>query len=781
MSAPPNRQYSRFIVAPDTWPTNREDCEAKATAWQHAAAASRSAADAHRTAINGLRAYGVAQSKGFEAMHASYWRNQVKADDLTDTRRAAADLMRNVSRIQQEAEHRIDSIDADAHQQLTGAPLRSPMAIGIISSAAALVRTSAADAASSITALSANFASRFGPVPESPGKSPGSDQTDGGERPSPPGKSTDKATADDFGGAGRPDATPQPGLDDTGKVTATTSFGGERPIAAPPVAAPAPAPAPSPLRSSVPSGIPSFGGGGAGASPLLAAGGVGGFGGRMPSGLGGGLSPAGSAGSATASGSASPAAALSRALPVVPPTSFTSGAGVASPPATAAAPPPVIASAAPLLAAPSGISHAPVAAAPGVVPQSVSWPATSSVPAQPISAAPLLPPGPMGPPPAAVTAAPPGATGSLPGPAGAMGPASASVMAAAAVATPVATLPSQVAAAAQRDFERQRNESNDLLVKRVAWELLYATESGRSFALWAVGVMYSATGECQVAALTHHGAGYVPAGIAVPAQVRMLWSDPVISDSFRARWTGNLDPAATLVAYAELKAAEPAAWRLAAAATTWTEVEALIAAARHWGTDWATCPALTMPTSIRKDTLASGADTAHRLVREFPELAERVTELQPRGLSHRAAKLITDALVGEARLVAVTSSTMPGDSRLPANFDVIWPAAAESTMASAERARFAEAVQQQWLSITVVQPGWDGERSAGTDVEYRSQWLISRALEAVLGWIADTSTDTNPAELPVSDIVYAAAHAHLDDRGTGWITDFFDEAEKPSR
>ena len=62
---------------------------------------------------------------------------------------------------------------------------------------------------------------------------------------------------------------------------------------------------------------------------------------------------------------------------------------------------------------------------------------------------------------------------------GAMGPASASVATAAAVPTPVATLPSRVAAAAARDFERQRNESGDLqLVKRLAWELLYASGSG---------------------------------------------------------------------------------------------------------------------------------------------------------------------------------------------------------------------------------------------------------------------------------------------------------------
>ena len=232
MNTPPNRQYSRFIVAPDVWPTTRQECEAKATVWQTATDTSTSAADTHRAAINGLRAYGVAQSIGFEAMHAAYWRNQIEADDLTDIRSAAADLMQNVSRIQQGSEQRIDSIDADAHQQLAIAPRHSPMAICIISEAAALVRTTATDAANEITALSGNFAARFGPVPESPGKDLGRDSnSDGGERPSPPTKSKPDATADDFGGPGRPDAPAgQAGIDSVNDgVNAAAGFGGERP------------------------------------------------------------------------------------------------------------------------------------------------------------------------------------------------------------------------------------------------------------------------------------------------------------------------------------------------------------------------------------------------------------------------------------------------------------------------------------------------------------------------------------------------------------------------
>jgi hypothetical protein len=333
-----------------------------------------------------------------------------------------------------------------------------------------------------------------------------------------------------------------------------------------------------------------------------------------------------------------------------------------------------------------------------------------------------------------------------------------------------------VAAAAARDFERLGNESSDLqLVKRTAWELLYAAESAQAFALWAVGVMYSATGERRVVALTQHAAGYVPPGISVPTTVAMAWSDPVIDEDFRSRWTGNLDPAATLIAYAALKAAEPQAWRLAAVASTWSEVEALMMAAQRWGTEWALCSRITMPADIAPKSVDPAG--AHRLGREFPELAAQVAELKLRGLDHRVGRLLTDALVAEARLVVLDSALWPGEGGFPENFEAVWPVAATGTVPAAERVRFAEAVQQQWSGVWVAQPGWDADAQRSATA-YRSRWLIGRALEAVLGWVADSGTDRKPAALPVADMVYAAAHAHLDGRGTGWITDLFVAAER---
>lgn len=79
----------------------------------------------------------------------------------------------------------------------------------------------------------------------------------------------------------------------------------------------------------------------------------------------------------------------------------------------------------------------------------------------------------------------------------------------------------------------------------------------------------------------------------------------------------------------------------------------------------------------------------------------------------------------------------------------------------------------------MVQPGWEDERTDTVCAEYRGgQWLICRALEVVLGgWIADDNCGgAMQADLPLEDMIYAAAHAYLDSRGTGWITAIFFDA-----
>ncbi len=98
-----------------------------------------------------------------------------------------------------------------------------------------------------------------------------------------------------------------------------------------------------------------------------------------------------------------------------------------------------------------------------------------------------------------------------------------------------------------------------------------------------------------------------------------------------------------------------------------------------------------------------------------PTFFERVAQLRARGLTQRAAKLVTEAIVSDARLAIVAD----GGPRIPPNFDSVWPAAADGRVDASDRARFAEAVQQQWFSIGMVQPGWEDERTDTVCAEYR--------------------------------------------------------------
>ena len=776
-ASPPARSYSRFIVAPDVWPVTREQSEGRAAAQRRLAMATAAAADAHRVALHGLQVVGVAHSNGFEAMHAAYRRIQVRADDKADADKAAADLMQSVAAIQMSAELMIDTIDAEAHQQLVHVPSRSPTAINIITSAAARARGIAVGAADEIRALTVQFVQGFTPLPEGPpngdpfstGDDDRSTEKRSDESPERPpeaavetGDTQPRLSVPDPSDAESRSGNTAPRVS-TGPTPGSSSLSPHPPAQS---ASPASVAAVGDIGSSGvglagpgrSSSIGSLAAFGSSASPLSGSG----TGGMSQSGL---VRPAVSA-------SPSPAVALQGVMPAsgLAPLSSVTGAQTTSFPA-------VVATATPAqpAASPSGIWHPLIGATTGAVPASIAGPqVVSSTNPYPAVSAPLLPPGPLGPPPSVPAAIPP-AAGAVPLIGGAhtsMAPAGASV-ATAALTTPAATLPSRVAAAAARDLERRRNESSDLqTVKRLAWELLYATESCRTFALWAVGLMYSAAGDRHVVALTHHGAGYVPAGIVVPKGVRMLWSDQAIGEGFRSRWIGNLDPAATLIAFAEVKAAEPAGWRLAAAATTWSDVTALMTAAQRWGTEWATCSGMSMPASIGKRDAIANANTTHRLEREYPDLFERVAQLRARGLTQRAAKLVTEAIVSDARLAIVAD----GGPRIPPNFDSVWPAAADGRVDASDRARFAEAVQQQWFSIGMVQPGWEDERTDTVCAEYRGQWLICRALEVVLGWIADDNCGAMQADLPLEDMIYAAAHAYLDSRGTGWITAIFDAA-----
>jgi hypothetical protein len=85
---------------------------------------------------------------------------------------------------------------------------------------------------------------------------------------------------------------------------------------------------------------------------------------------------------------------------------------------------------------------------------------------------------------------------------------------------------------------------------RLVYELMHAA---RLYAAidWCAGVFKTPSG-AQTVVVSSEGAGYIPAGVFVPRSARMLFSDSSLSDGFRGRWFGWVNPAQTMLAYAAL-------------------------------------------------------------------------------------------------------------------------------------------------------------------------------------------------------------------------------------
>ena len=67
---------------------------------------------------------------------------------------------------------------------------------------------------------------------------------------------------------------------------------------------------------------------------------------------------------------------------------------------------------------------------------------------------------------------------------------------------------------------------------------------------WCVGVFKTPSRTLTVVT-SGEGAGFIPAGVHLPQGVESLFSDPGLDNAFRRRWFGWINPAQTMVAYAQ--------------------------------------------------------------------------------------------------------------------------------------------------------------------------------------------------------------------------------------
>ncbi|ORA29863.1 hypothetical protein BST20_27820 [Mycobacterium branderi] len=312
------------------------------------------------------------------------------------------------------------------------------------------------------------------------------------------------------------------------------------------------------------------GGGGGGGSPMGGLGGLGKLSGGMPGGLGSGATPPLNAGGLpNASGLTPPA---TPGMPSATPADFSRGfdaglgaAGGAGPSAASALPPPV-SSAPPPVASTAGAAGAPPPVTPAAGPPTAAAPPAAAPVSTPTPTGgggmggAMIPPavgggGPLPPlgsdVPARQVVSP--AAGPPPPAAGPPPSAPATPAAAPAAPLPPGVVASGVGATAAGAGVGLRSNAPDPLLEEASslvYELMHASRVYGCID-WCVGVFKTPSGTQKVI-VSNEGVGYIPPGVFVPRSAQMLFSDAGLPSSFRARWFAWVNPAQTMLAYAEL-------------------------------------------------------------------------------------------------------------------------------------------------------------------------------------------------------------------------------------
>lgn len=494
----------------------------------------------------------------------------------------------------------------------------------------------------------------------------------------------------------------------------------------------------APSRSSVSplggGGMPSTGGGGMGSGGSGLGSGMGSN--PLSSMMGLGQNPASSMTSGLSGAATNPASGASNASSFNPGSAFAKGLSSAgsgiTPLSSSPVPPPAAASATPSVAGPQTVSGiTPAASAPAASGMHSVGPAPGAGGASPM----MLPSTGMGAPAAGATAAvtPVGSSSTNVG--GGAGGAAVSAAAGSGNAGPT-LVPAGVLNSAAAAQPSRMLSADAQAAAALAWQLQHACRSVGFPLDWAVGVFRSDSG-AETVVMSAEGSGYVPAGVYVPRNARLLVADPLVDKAFRDEWFGWPDPAQVMVEYARRRTGS--GWELVAAATN-GPVEHF----RNFGVEYAdSCTYERSPLSV--DYPAPGLDElhAHRLQLEHPDLYDRLTRLAgaERVYVERVMVPMTAGLVTEARGLDH-----------PAHLANVWSMIVNGGAPSHEQwSEYAQVASTDFLTTTVHRPETAGGPEEWKTTVYREAWKVSRALECVAGWAA--------SPMPLADMVYAVASA----------------------
>jgi hypothetical protein len=594
----PTRQYSQAILA-GLWPTTSADT------WSDVAATLRQKSDADADTSSSIRRtadglYPDNSGHMVDGMYGMYMRDAIAVMDQSDLYQSMSSVVDEVAQLIYHARTQLDEIDRTANEKIeklkadagrggVGADLRLSALVGEIAAIISAARGAAAALSASVAGEIASQAARIGASGNHSGTESGSTEPPYGsngtqmmqadyresrgaggqplsggmavKRVPPPLDSQPelppKTDETQLGMNPPPDnGPPKPG---TPKTDPTAVKNGPEPTPRtqgvqlgiegfrdpnqPPLAVPG-APSPTP-----PSSSPAFPmtGGSSGGLNFPSTG--------MPS---SGMSTSTPSAGSLGSGLASPASGLTSPPTSAAPNDFSLGlnAGLGGNSGGAPLLPPPVSSPPPAqLAWTAGATSGPPPVLPAAGPSPPAAPLSASAP-PPISGAVMPPAAAAGPLPPFTSDLPRNAPPVTPASGPALAPSPPPAAPPPAASPPVAPLPpgvvgSGVGAAAAGAGIGVRSSAPDPLLEgasRLVYELMHAS---RLYAAidWCVGVFKTPSGP-QTVVVSSEGAGYIPPGVFLPRSVRLLFSDPGLSDAFRARWFAWVNPAQTMLAFA---------------------------------------------------------------------------------------------------------------------------------------------------------------------------------------------------------------------------------------
>jgi hypothetical protein len=286
----------------------------------------------------------------------------------------------------------------------------------------------------------------------------------------------------------------------------------------------------------------------------------------------------------------------------------------------------------------------------------------------------------------------------------------------------------------------------------LAWELRHDCIE-RGFPVdWAVGV-FRRKGGMEKVIISNEGSGYVPRGVFLPRETRLLVTDPLLVDTdFRDTWFGCQDPARVLVEYSKLRA--EGGWALEAAATTGPVDHLRIAGVEHPDR----CTDERNPYE-RRAPQPLDAMHVHRLQSEYVDLYGRLNRVAEEATRDQIATVVVPLaheLVSLARGIDdPAESVSGGEPSARQRLLSAWSAIQSGALPNQEWwAAYRRAVGTQFVasaSASVVMSGGGSAPIEGWSVPYREQWRLSRAMEFLAGWAEHP--------MPLADMIYAAAAA----------------------